>query len=397
MGLHVGDSFGDYSVIAIIGAGSMGNVFQVQHRLTQRKEAVKVLSAELATDTQIQRFEREIAVQARLKHPNIATVHNAIRLDGRLILVMEFLEGRTLENLLRQGSLQVASGVQYIRQTLSALGYAHRQGVVHRDVNPANLIITSDGVVKLTDFGVSKSFGDLQLTNFGDPVGCLDYMAPEQARGSANPDPRSDLYSVCVILYEILTGRKPFGDKRSLGKLISESEAEPVPPTAIKTWLWSGWNDIIRTGLARDRTKRYQSADEFLQALKHAEAATFFGRSKNRLKTALGMGLAAAAFAAVAVPSISFRVPSLPAKTFHIPPPEISSVDSGKADVVLRPPGPQTRYHSLTAVRKVNPSAASARAPRTESTPDEQPSPAPKKKRFWSKLNPFRKGTDAAP
>src|SRR5271154_3870452 len=117
MSFHVGEDIGDYQIVAIIGAGSMGRVFQVEHRLTKRKEAAKILSAELATDVQIQRFEREMAVQAHLNHPNIATLHNAFRWNGCLVLIMEYLEGRTLEKALNDGRLPIETGIHYIRQT----------------------------------------------------------------------------------------------------------------------------------------------------------------------------------------------------------------------------------------------------------------------------------------
>jgi serine/threonine protein kinase len=211
MSFHVGETFGDYSITALLGAGGMGRVFRVEHSLTKRIEAMKVLSAELASEIQIKRFEREMRSLAKLSHPNIAALHNAVHSDNQLILFLEFIEGRTLESILATGRLEVETGVGYIKQVLLALGYAHKQGVVHRDVTPANVIIVADGQVKLSDFGLSKSFGDSLLTNCGEILGSLPYLAPEQLKGATQPDRRSDLYSVGAILYEHLTGRKPFG------------------------------------------------------------------------------------------------------------------------------------------------------------------------------------------
>src|SRR5580658_1474345 len=145
MDFHVGQKLGDYTVTGIAGAGGIGRVYKVEHRLTKRTEAMKVLSAEFATDIQILRFEREMRVLARLSHPNIAVLHNAIHSEKQLILFMEFIDGPTLESMLRAGRLPVATGIGYIKQTLSALRYAHQQGVVHRDVSPANLIVTAGG------------------------------------------------------------------------------------------------------------------------------------------------------------------------------------------------------------------------------------------------------------
>ena len=207
MSLHVGEAVGDYRVVGIIGAGGMGQVFQVEHKITKRKEAMKVLIADLADDTQVQRFKREIEVQARLNHPNIAAVHNAFRLKDRMVLVLEFVEGQTLESLLAQRRPPLETGIDYVRQTLEALHYAHHNGVIHRDVSPANLMITENGLVKLMDFGVAKSLGDLRLTDGGSMIGSLYYMSPEQVKGATDPDPRSDIYSAGAILYEIVTGK----------------------------------------------------------------------------------------------------------------------------------------------------------------------------------------------
>src|SRR5580658_6837805 len=140
MDFHVGQTFGDYSITGVLGAGAMGQLYKVEHRLTKRTEAMKVLSAEFATEIQIKRFEREMRVLARLSHPNIAGLHNAIHSEKQLILLMEYVEGQTLESMLSAGRIPIDTGIGYIKQILSALQYAHRQGVVHRDVTPANVI-----------------------------------------------------------------------------------------------------------------------------------------------------------------------------------------------------------------------------------------------------------------
>src|ERR1035438_3711695 len=140
MSFHVGEDIGDYRIVSLVGAGSMGQVFQAEHRITKRKEALKVLTAGCTTENQVRRFQREIEVQARLDHPNIARVHNALRLIESLILVIEFIEGESLEKKLLKGTVSRTTGIDYICQTLSALEYAHDRGIVHRDVTPSNLI-----------------------------------------------------------------------------------------------------------------------------------------------------------------------------------------------------------------------------------------------------------------
>ena len=327
MSFHVGEDLGDYTIIGMLGAGSVARVYQVEHRLTKRKEALKVLCAELPTPIQLQRFEREIAVQARLTHPNIATVHNAFQWKGCLVLVTEFLEGHTLEKLLSQGRLSVETGVEYVRQTLSALAYAHERGVVHRDVTPANLVVTPGGQVKLMDFGVSKSFGDIQLTTFGDIVGSLNYMAPEQARGSSQADPRSDLVAVGAILYDILTGRTPLGEQRKFAAIVTASEGAPPPPTDFDSLLSPRWNEVIRKALMRDRGQRYASAPEFLRAIDRLARATGIMPTPWSTKAPLfwiaAAGLAATALPVVINPKAFSQVPPPRAVSFHIAPPDI--------------------------------------------------------------------------
>ncbi|HYL38106.1 MAG TPA: serine/threonine-protein kinase [Bryobacteraceae bacterium] len=395
MGFHVGEDLGDYKIVAIVGAGSMGRVFQVEHRLTKRKEAVKVLSAELATQIQIQRFQREIALQARLSHPHIATVHNAISWEGCLVLVTEFLEGQTLEKLLCRGRIPIDTGIEYVRQTLSALAYAHDQGIVHRDVSPANLIITGDGNVKLTDFGLSKSFGDPQLTNHGDIVGSVDYMAPEQASDSAHTDGRSDLYSVGAILYEVLTGKKPFGARRKFGPFATDSESAPPRPTDLEPALRPEWNDVIAKALRRDPEQRYASASEFLEAIEQVapasvRVAALAGADKRSRFPVAKASLAAAAMLLLAAGLVRFwRVPPPAGVIFHIPPPQAETISQSIA-ATLTAIQPRTGKPPATGRRR------SQSVKESSTNQPEPPAPAPRKG-FWSKLNPFRKRPHSAP
>src|SRR5262249_10770571 len=161
------------------------------------------------------RFLREIKVQASLEHPNIAALHTALRVDNQLLMLMELVDGLTLEQKLKEGPLPVQLAVDYIRQALSALEYAHARGVIHRDIKPANMMLTPGGVVKLMDFGIAKAATDHRLTGTGMTLGSLYYMSPEQIQGSTSLDGRADLYSVGVSLYELVTGKRPFdGDSQ---------------------------------------------------------------------------------------------------------------------------------------------------------------------------------------
>ena len=174
MSFGIGDTVGTYKIVGAIGAGGMGEVFRVEHVVTKRVEAMKILAAATSTSSeQDQRFLREIQVQASLSHPNIAAVHNAFWEDKHLVMIMELIEGASLRTLLEGGRIPLASAIDYACQALAALDYAHSHGVVHRDISPANMIITEDGTLKLTDFGLAKSLKDIRLTQTGALVGSL--------------------------------------------------------------------------------------------------------------------------------------------------------------------------------------------------------------------------------
>jgi serine/threonine protein kinase len=390
MDFHVGHTFGDYSITALLGADGTEQVYKVEHCLTKRTEAMKVLSAELATETQIKRFEREMRVLARLSHPNIAALHNALHAEKHLIIFIEFIEGRTLENMLSAGRLPIEVGVGYIRQILSALRYAHQQSVVHRDVTPANVIVTADGEVKLTDFGLSKSFGDPLLTNCGEILGSVAYLAPEQLKGATQPDRRSDLYSVGAILYEHLTGQKPFGADRRLAPVLTDSEAEPQPPSQLDSALATQWDQITRRALDRNPEHRYQSAQEFLDAIADVIAQSdeapvqdlpLLQRRTMGIGVAIFAGLVLALAASPALRSLRPAAPVIaPLQPLHIPPPDFA------ISIAPPPPAQPTKAPRHTRAIPKPPSVTAQSA--VSDTPQAS---AQTKKNFWSKLNVFKK------
>jgi serine/threonine protein kinase len=394
MDFEIGQTFGDYTITALAGAGGIGRVYKVENRLTKRTEAMKVL-AEFASEIQVKRFEREVRVLARLRHPNIAVLHNAFHYENKLMVLVEFVEGRTLEEMMMDGRLPIGTGIDYMRQILNALGHAHEQGVVHRDVTPANVIVTNAGEVKLTDFGLSKSYGDSVLTNYGEILGSLPYLAPEQLKGATHPDRRSDLYSVGAILYEHLTGQKPFGTNRKLAAVLTDSEAEPRPPSEIEPSLSPKWNEITQRALARDRGRRYQSADEMLEALAEVERAPRAAVRLPRLHP-MGTGVAITAVVVVglaAAPVVKYlrsSGPSAPpAVAMHIKPPAFAVELGPKLALAIAKPV-QKRSARVVSARVVEPPPA----PEVEAPIDE--SPAPKEsKGFWSRLNVFKKRKSA--
>ena len=215
--IQIGDIVGDYRVIEIAGAGGMGAVYKIEHIITRRIEAMKILPPSSSSDPeQIQRFEREIQVQARLHHPNIVALYNAVRDGASIALVMEFVEGESLQRKLEAGPLPVATAVDYAIQVLRALAYAHDNGVIHRDVAPANIIITPERVAKLTDFGLARGAADLRLSASGVPIGSPWYMSPEQVKATGPMDARTDIYATGRGAARDAHGREDVRCRRSL-------------------------------------------------------------------------------------------------------------------------------------------------------------------------------------
>jgi eukaryotic-like serine/threonine-protein kinase len=268
MELEVGSAIGDYQVIDILGAGGMGKVYKVRNVISDRVEAMKILLPDLAAMPELaDRFLREIKVLAILDHPNIAQLRTAVRAANQLLMVMEFVDGETLEHRLRQGSLPLASALDYAAQALSALEFAHSHGVVHRDIKPANMMLTQSGVVKLMDFGIAKATADHKLTMTGTTMGSVYYMSPEQIQGAATLDGRADLYSMGITLYELVTGKRPFDGESQYSIMAAHLERAPVPPITLDPRLPQALNDAILMAVAKDSNARFQSAGAFRNAL----------------------------------------------------------------------------------------------------------------------------------
>jgi serine/threonine-protein kinase len=261
------DTIGTYRIVAKLGGGGMGDVFQVEHLITKRVEALKVLSGQDATPEQRQRFLREIQLQASLNHPNIAAVHNAFWEGERLVMIMELIRGRSLASLLEDGRPPLRQSIDYACQVLAALDYAHARGVVHRDISPANMIVTEGSTLKLTDFGLAKSITNLRGTQSGTLVGSLYYTSPEQVRGCREIDGRSDLYSLGAVLYEMATGTKPFCSENPFTLMVAHVEQAPQRPSELNASLPAELDDILLKALEKDPEKRFQSAALFHRAV----------------------------------------------------------------------------------------------------------------------------------
>ncbi len=268
MAYEVGQRVGDYEIVQLLGVGGMGSVYRVRNVISDRTEAMKVLLPDLTAERDLAiRFIAEIRTLAGFDHPNIALLHTAFQSDNQLIMMMEFVEGSTLEQRAKQGPMAITEVCGYVYQALSALSYAHGRGVVHRDIKPANLMLTSHGIMKLMDFGIAKSAVETNLTRPGTTIGSLYYMSPEQVKGDP-VDARSDLYSMGIVLYELLAGRRPFEAETTFSILNQQLNALPQPPIELNSQLPQGLNDLIVKALAKRPEERFQSADEFREVLR---------------------------------------------------------------------------------------------------------------------------------
>jgi serine/threonine-protein kinase len=229
---------------------------------------MKVLLPDLAGRQELaSRFLREIKILAALNHPNIAALRTALTLDNQLVMIMEYVEGRTLAACVEQGPIPAVEALDYISQVLDALSYAHGQKVIHRDIKPSNMMLTPQSVVKLMDFGIARSGRDPSLTTTGTTMGSLYYMSPEQVRGEV-VDYRSDVYSVGVSLYEMVTGQRPFQSDSDVAIMAAHLQQMPKPPIELRPGLPKALSDVIMTAMAKNPAQRFQSADAFRAALK---------------------------------------------------------------------------------------------------------------------------------
>jgi len=277
--IKTGDIFGDYQVVSTLGKGGMGKVFRVRSLLTEREEAMKVVLPDMDENPELaDRFLREIKVHASLDHPNIAALRTAMRVQGRIIMIMELVIGDSLDEMVKVGPLEMPTAIYYIDQVLSALEYAHSRGVVHRDIKPANILVTGPasghpGMVKLTDFGIAQAAGAGRLTSLGMVVGSLWYMSPEQIR-SEPVDARSDLYSLGLTFYQMVTGQRPIQASSDYALMNAQLTLTPPPPAEVIHGLPRGVSDVIMRAMAKRPADRFASAQEFKMALRMSLSRT---------------------------------------------------------------------------------------------------------------------------
>lgn len=269
---------GNYTILDKIGAGGMGQVFKAEHRRMHRIVAIKMLPAAMTSDAAaIARFEREVTAAAKLEHPNIVHANDADEANGVHFLVMQYVEGQDLSALVKKdGPFSVAKAVNYILQAARGLEYAHKHGVIHRDIKPGNLLLGSDGNVKILDMGLARLDSDgeaptqAELTGTGAVMGTVDYMSPEQALNTKNADNRADIYSLGITLYFLLAGKPAYQGESAMEKLLAHREqAIPLLGENIPEQVQAVFSKMV----AKKKEERYQSMTDVVADLEKCQTA----------------------------------------------------------------------------------------------------------------------------
>ena len=263
---------GRYEIIEKIGNGGMATVYRATDKVLKRDVAVKILRDEFTTDEEfIKRFEVEAQSAARLTHPNIVSIYDVGVEDNFNYIVMELIRGKTLKEIIleEKGPLPWKWSVNVAIQIASALETAHRNNIIHRDIKPHNIIITEDGIAKVTDFGIAKAVSNSTITAFGTTIGSVHYFSPEHARGGFT-DAKSDLYSLGVVLYEMVTGKVPFDADTPVSVALKHMQEKPEEPIEVNPNVPMAVNKIIMKALQKDTNFRYQTATDMLEDLRKA-------------------------------------------------------------------------------------------------------------------------------
>ena len=302
---------GDYEILSELGAGGMGRVYKVRNTISDRIEAMKILLPDLAGREELAaRFLREIKLLASLNHPNIAQLRTAFTNDNQLVMIMEYVAGVSMAVHLSAGAIAVPDAIDYIDQVLNALSYAHQQNVIHRDIKPGNMMLTPQGVVKVMDFGIARSDTDRTLTMAGTSLGTVNYMSPEQVKGEPT-DPRSDLYSVGICIYEMVTGKGPFTEGSHYSIMTAHVIEPPRPPIELQPELPAALNQIILMAIAKDPSQRFQTATAFRNALNSVR--------DNVRDSARGVSPSAEVAAAISAPAASNAASTASMSSFQSP------------------------------------------------------------------------------
>jgi hypothetical protein len=271
----IGTEIGNYRILEKLGEGGMGVVYQAVDVNLDRTVAVKALNTELSANPELeQRFRTEVKALGNLNHANLATLYTLLIENGRPCMVMEFIEGETFAQLVqRRGPIPSEEAISLFRQALSGIGYAHRMGIVHRDIKPGNMMLNREGVVKVMDCGIAKALSARGVARTGAHLGTSLYMSPEQFL-NRSVDSRSDIYSLGVTLYEMLTGKVPFSADSDYQIMADHVNTPPPPLTSIFAYVPKGVEHAVLKALEKNPDARYQSVEEFSAALDNSQGLT---------------------------------------------------------------------------------------------------------------------------
>jgi len=292
----LGHTISHYRITGKLGSGGMGIVYEAEDVRLPRKVALKFLPEESADDPDAERrFQREADTIAQLNHPNICTIYEIDRADGRAFIAMECVEGLNLKTYMARNQLSTGAIVEIALQIAAALGSAHAKGIVHRDIKPGNIVVSSEGQVKVLDFGLARRFKTTDTDELGlegstipgRPMGTANYMAPERIL-QLPLDPRSDLFSLGVVIFEMATGRLPFAGASPSETVANVLDKEPVPLTSLSPQHPKGLEDMVRRLLSKKAGDRYPSANELTIALLGIGAPNVRGFSARLRRLFLG-------------------------------------------------------------------------------------------------------------
>ncbi len=259
---------GQYKIIEKIGEGGMGIVYKAEHTTLEQIVALKALPVTLSSNKEMrERFIREAKIQAKLSHQNVVNLHNFFEYDNNFYLVMEYVEGETVESILKKsGLIPPDRCISLFKQILEGIGYAHSKGIIHRDIKPSNIMINKDGIIKITDFGIAKLAGDFNRTQTGVKIGTLCYMSPEQVRGQS-VGIATDIYSLGITLFEMVTGNLPFSGNSEYQIMRSIVDIKPPSPKEFYPYIPLKIEKAILKAISKQPSDRFKSTKEFLDAL----------------------------------------------------------------------------------------------------------------------------------
>jgi serine/threonine-protein kinase len=328
----IGTRVAGYQILDKLGEGGMGVVYKAVDVSLDRVVALKALNAELAKNPELeQRFRAEARAQASLNHVNLATLYAFLVEGGSAWMVMEFIEGESFAGMIqRRGPIPSQETLPLFRQALLGLGYAHRMGIVHRDIKPGNIMVNRQGIVKVMDFGIAKVLGNRSMTRTGTQMGTAWYMAPEQVT-NRGVDIRSDIYALGITLYEMLSGRVPFESDSDYQVMTDQVNTPPPPPTQFYPYIPQGVVNAVLKALEKDPNARFQTTEEFGAALEDPEGFRWAPAA-----AAAAAGVAAGAAIAQAGPRNNVAATVAPARAVEVSQPPVPKPKRGFAWTVPR-------------------------------------------------------------